>query len=131
MAAKKFFNNLKKLKSQYLVIITQNNKNIGVWLHRFYHWLLGKNWNHGKIRNMSYKKVINVIKKDQDLRIKEVMAFDTPWFILDVYETGRIIKKILPTNLAHVKMKLSRFESWSFKWKKFLAHHFLILIKRV
>lgn len=127
---KEFFKELKKIKAKYFVVITQNNKNPGVWLHRLYHWFLGKDWNHGKIRNMSYRKVINLVQNDPVLKVREVIAFDLPWFILDVYETSRIIKKFLPTSLLKEKLKLSCFESWPFSLKKFLAHHFLILIER-
>jgi len=127
---KDFLNDLNKLNASYLAIITQNNINPGVWLHRFYHWLLGRNWNHGKIRNMSYKKVINLVKGYSNFEVKEVMAFDVPWFILDVYETGSLIKKVLPSHLSNVQPKESRFEAWPFNLKRFLAHHFLVLIKR-
>lgn len=127
----KFLEDLKKLNSKYLVIITQNNKNIGVWFHRLYHWLLGKNWNHGKISKMSYQKVVGLTKKDSELKIKEILAFDIPWFILDVYETGKFIRKILPRGFVDPEIKLSPLESWSFDLKKFLAHHFLIFIERI
>lgn len=127
---KEFLNKLKKLNASHIAIITQNNKNIGVWLHYLYHLILGRIWNHGKIQNMSYKKVINLVKRDSEYEIKEVLAFDVPWFILDVYETGRLIKKILPESINSDKLKLSRFEDLSFNLKRFLSHHFLILIKR-
>jgi len=127
---KDFLNDLNKLNASYFAIITQNNKNLGVWLHRFYHWLLGRNWNHGKIRNMSFKKVINSVKDHSDLKIQEVIAFDVPWFILDVYETGQLIKRFLPPGLSSATIKPSIFESRPFSLKKFLAHHFLVLIKR-
>lgn len=127
---REFLNELKKFNASHIAIITQNNKNIGVWLHYLYHLILGRIWNHGKIQNMSYKKVINLVRSDSEYEIKEVLAFDAPWFILDVYETGRLIKKILPKSVNNVELKPSRFENSPFNLKRFLSHHFLILIKR-
>lgn len=127
---KEFLNELVRINANFFIIITQNNKNIGVWFHRFYHLLLGHDWNHGRIKNMSYKKVVNLVKGYSELEIKEILAFDAPWFILDVYETGRHIKKFLPRGLTNTQLKLSCFETWPFGLKKFLSHHFLILIER-
>lgn len=127
---KDFFDDLLKVKANFYAIITQNNKNIGVWLHRFYHLFSGRNWNHGKIKNMSYQKVVNLVRRHPALEVREILAFDIPWFILDVYETGQLIKKFLPRGLANTHLKLSRFETWPFSLKRFLSHHFLILLER-
>ena len=119
-----------RLSNKYLILITQNKRNPGVIGHFFFHLLIGRKWDHGDLNKMSYKSVLKILKKFENLRIIQISAFDVPWFILDVYECGKIFR-----NLPFLKNKLkglqeSRFEKWPLFVKMWLAHHHFLLIEK-
>ena len=121
-----------ELSHKYIFIITGNRRNLGVILHRIFHLLTLKKWDHGQILKMDYKKVKKEVKKNKNLKILEKGAFDIPWFILDVYECGRFLRKFVPkTQSEKITIKPSCFENLPFFLKKYLAHHFYLLVEKI
>jgi hypothetical protein len=62
-------------------------------------------------------------------------AFDAPWFILDVYEAGSLLLRLVPKSLLGGKIKQNEikpsfFENLSFGTKKWLSHHVYVLIEK-
>jgi len=86
-------NEMLSLTKRYLLIIMQNRRNPGIPLHWVYHMLLGKKWDHGRFSLMTPKPLIRILSKFG--KIIRVGYFDVPWFILDVYESGVILRKIM------------------------------------
>jgi len=119
-----------KRSNKYLFIITGNKMNLGVCLHRLWHFLIFKKWDHGLIRNMDYKKVKKELDKFENLKLIKKNAFDIPWFILDVYEAGKILKFFVPRKRGAKKIKPTVFERYPFFIKKFMSHHFYILAEK-
>lgn len=118
------------LSNKYLLLVVQNKTNPGVFLHKIFHLLVRRKWDHGFLRKMSAKPVSQACRAKK-LKILKVGAFDVPWFILDVYESGKLLRKFLPGLFTkQKKMKKSRFEQWPFWIKKWLAHHFYILAEK-
>jgi hypothetical protein len=117
--------------NKYLFIITGNKRNLGVLLHRFWHLLIFKKWNHGQIKKMDFKELEYELKKFNNIKIKKIGVFDIPWFILDVYECGKILKFFDPHKKEVKEIKPTIFEKCPFFIKKFLAHHFYILAEKI
>jgi hypothetical protein len=54
--------------------------------------------------------------------------FDAPWFILDVYETGQILKRLTFSKFSgNNDLRESRFEGLPNNMKSWLSHHFYVL----
>jgi hypothetical protein len=53
-------NNMLLLARKYLLIISQNNRNVGVHLHRVYHVVKKRKWNHGFISLMRARASVSV-----------------------------------------------------------------------
>ena len=126
---RRLVNEMFAFSKKYVFIVTQNNRNIGVLIHRLYHWLVGRKWNHGYIKSMS---LINVLKAAQThgKSIKKGF-FDIPWFILDIYESGALLRKLVPKRLVNPKnLRESRFETLPDFIKSWLAHHSYVLYER-
>lgn len=127
--SKKFIQEMSD-KSKYILIITQNNKNLGVLIHRFWHILLKRNWDHGIISKSSSGNVKKYIK---DYKIVESGAFDCPWFYFDIYETFSDIKRLLKKDDQKEQeyiIKRSFFEKLPLPIKMIICHHnYLIFIK--
>jgi hypothetical protein len=122
-------------KSQrYVLIVSQNKRNLGVALHYLYHFLLRRKWDHGHIKYMTttvFEK--KLAKKNVSILLRG--AFDAPWFILDVYEAGSTLLKLVPKSLLKGKIKQteikpSKFENLPFWIKKWLSHHVYVLIEK-
>lgn len=115
---------------KYVMIIIQNNKNLGVILHWIYHMILRREWDHGKISKMSPRKLRRAIAK-KGLLICEDGFHDVPWFIIDVYEFGNFLKKLVPSSLVQQKdIKPSRLERLPRIIKSFFAHHYHVLAEK-
>ena len=119
-----------ELSGKYLLIVTGNRRNLGVALHRLFHFFAYKKWDHGRFFKMDYKKVKKEAKKTGNLKIIKKGAFDIPWFILDVYECGCFLKKLVPGKKENITLKPSFFEKMPFFLKKYLAHHFYLLLEK-
>lgn len=121
---------MSQISNKYLFVITQNKRNPGVILHFFYHFLIGRKWDHGNLNRMSYKSVLKVIRKFENLKAIQIGAFDIPWFVLDVYESGKIFRNLPFFKDKLKQLKESRFEKWPLFLKMWLAHHHFLLIKK-
>jgi len=124
-----FFSDLEAFYPKHVLIVTQNKLNPGTLLHYLYHKVLGKAWDHGLLGRMT----INPIKeysKTKRYEILEVGKFDAPWFILDVYESGSFLKKLVPKS-SHSKasLKSSMFERSPKIIKSWASHHNYILLR--
>ncbi len=122
-------------KSQrYVLIVTQNKRNLGVPLHFVYHALTRRKWDHGRIKYMT----TGIIEKHlvgKNVSIIQRGAFDVPWFILDVYEAGSLLLKLVPKSLLRGKIKQteikpSLFENFPLWIKKWLSHHVYLVIEK-
>ncbi len=124
-----FFSDLEALNPKHVLIVTQNKLNPGTLLHYLYHKVLGKAWDHGYLGRMT----INPIKeysKTKRYEILEIGKFDAPWFILDVYESGRFLKKLVPkSNRSTASFKSSMFEHSPKIIKNWASHHNYILLR--
>ena len=125
-----FIDDLADKTNRYLLMAIQNNRNPGLTLHWFYHKIIGKEWDHGKIGKMSPKKLRKAVTKN-NFTILEDDFHDLPWFILDVYECGHFLKKLVPRSLLNEQdVKPSKFEGWPRIIKSFLAHHYQVLAEK-
>jgi hypothetical protein len=126
----KLVKDMLSLSSSYIFIVTQNNKNLGVHLHLLYHFLNRKKWDHGAIKLMSCSVVMKPLIKF-GVEILSYGWFDVPWFILDVYEMGQIIKRVTFSNFVDTSdLRESRFEGLPNGIKSWLSHHFYVLAKK-
>ncbi|MGZ6281012.1 MAG: hypothetical protein ACXWPP_20445, partial [Ktedonobacteraceae bacterium] len=118
------------LTRRYVLIVSQNRRNIGVPLHRIYHVLKRREWDHGLISMMSPKPVCKLLTPYGN--IVEVNYFDAPWFVLDVYEAGSVLRKMLPQSFAGemLSLKKSMFEEMPTSVKAWLAHHGYVLFEK-
>jgi len=115
---------------RYIMITIQNNKNFGIILHWIYHKIARKEWDHGKIGKMSPKKLRKAITK-RNFTLLEDGFHDLPWFILDVYECGDFLKKLVPASLLDKQeIRPSKLEGWPRMIKSFLAHHYQVLAEK-
>jgi hypothetical protein len=122
-------------KSQrYVLIVTQNKRNLGVPLHYIYHFFARKKWDHGNFKYMT-TSIVEKKLSGKNVVIIQRGAFDAPWFILDVYEAGSLLLRLVPKSLLGGKIKQngiqpSFFENLSFGTKKWLSHHVYVLIEK-
>lgn len=118
-------------KARYVLIITQNYLNLGVLIHRFWHILWRRKWDHGIIRKSSSGSVKKYIMGNHE--IVENGAFDCPWFYFDIYETFSDIKRLLKkeeNGEQEFEIKESFFEKLPFPIKKVICHHNYLIIKK-
>lgn len=117
------------LSEKFVLIVTQNRRNLGVVIHRLQHMLKRAPWDHRRLSQMSFKAVKSAIG-NTNAEIVETGAFDIPWFVLDVYETGRFLRRITFDAGTDVKsMRKSMFERGP-RWARFwLAHHHYVLLR--
>jgi hypothetical protein len=129
-----FLETLDGFGSRFVLIVTQNWRNPGVPLHRLYHLLSRAPWDHGRISRASDRAVLRAVRRGGfRWRLAERRCFDTPWFVLDVYETGRLLRRLVPERKRRAPssgMAASRFEAFPLPIARFLAHHFLLLFER-
>lgn len=126
----KMIEDMLSLSSSYIFIVTQNNKNLGVHLHLLYHFLNGRKWDHGSIESMSHSAVMKPLTKF-DIEILNYGWFDVPWFILDVFEMGKTIKRLTFSKFVDNRdLRESRFEGLPNNIKSWLSHHFYVLAKK-
>jgi hypothetical protein len=123
-------NEMLSLTRRYLLIIIQNRRNPGIPLHRIYHILAGKKWDHGRFSLMTPKPLIRILSKYG--KIIRVGYFDVPWFILDIYESGVFLRRLIPKSFSGsmLGLKKSRFEELPPRYKRYLAHHAYILFEK-
>lgn len=121
---------MSRTSNKYLFIVTQNIRNPGVILHFPYHLLIRRKWDHGDLKRMSYKAVLKVLRKFKNLKAVKIGAFDIPWFVLDVYESGKLFRNLPLFKSRLMQLKESRFEKWPLPLKMWLAHHHYLLIKK-
>jgi hypothetical protein len=126
--------NILNKSNRYVLIVTQNKRNLGVPLHYLYHVLSGRKWDHGKVKNMALSTVERELN-DSKISIIHRGAFDVPWFILDVYEAGSVLLRLIPKSLLgqstkQTDLKDSKFEKLPYPIKKWLSHHVYILIEK-
>ena len=130
----KIIDNMLNLTKNYILIVTQNKNNLGVQLHRIYHKFKRTMWDHGNINFMSYKAVLNLIKgKAKPL---EIGAFDIPWFILDFYEGGSLLrelvpKKLIPKDMSRIQQSFFERKLSKCKLGYALAHHHYVFAKKL
>jgi|YelNatPaOPRAMG01_1025707.scaffolds.fasta_scaffold117082_1 hypothetical protein len=123
-------NNMLLLARKYLLIISQNNRNVGVHLHRVYHVVKKRKWDHGFIALMSPEPVSRLLKHYGNIIL--VGYFDVPWFILDVYESGGFLRRIVPSFAkgAVLNLRRSKFEELPNFIKAWTAHHAFVLFEK-
>jgi hypothetical protein len=127
-----FFTHIDAFNPQYILIVTQNLRNPGVFIHFAYHKMFAKKWDHGQFVKMSTKSIEKFSKCTKKYEVIEKGLFDAPWFILDVYETGKYLKKLIPETSQSAKhTSKSVFERSSTSFKKWASHHNYILLKRL
>lgn len=126
----RLINQMLNLTRRYVLIVSQNKRNIGVPLHRIYHVLKRREWDHGIMAMMSPKPVCKLLKPYGN--IVEVNYFDVPWFVLDVYETGGFLRRMVPRTFAGemLSLKKSMFEEMPTSVKSWLAHHGYVLFEK-
>ncbi|MGD6851447.1 MAG: hypothetical protein ACQCN6_05225 [Candidatus Bathyarchaeia archaeon] len=125
-----FFSDLEAFNPKHVLIVTQNKLNPGTLLHYIYHKVFGKKWDHGFLGRMTIKPIKEYSKTKKTYEILEVGKFDAPWFILDVYESGRFLKKLVPkSNHSTGNLKSSLFEHSPEIIKKWACHHNYILLR--
>jgi hypothetical protein len=116
--------------NRFVLIVTQNKRNIGVPLHYVYHILSGKKWDHGRLKCMT-TSIVEEFLVNRNVSIVQRGAFDVPWFVLDVYEAGSLLLQFIPRKLLNGnKIKPSLFENLPFPIKKWLSHHVYVLIQK-
>jgi ubiquinone/menaquinone biosynthesis C-methylase UbiE len=115
---------------KYALIVIQNYLNPGVLIHRLFHFLVEKKWDHGQLSKMSGWSAVQIFTKTGNWMLREWGAFDVPWFILDVYETGRYLRKLPLMKNKTSKISESQFENWPLWSKFFLAHHHYLLMEK-
>lgn len=124
-----FIEKAAELSNGLVLVVTQNIRNPGVLIHRVYHALEMRRWDHGKISRMSYNAVKPVIQKE-GFEIIETGAFDAPWFILDVYESGKFLRKLtLDAGTNEKNLRKSVFEECPMWIRSWLAHHHYVLFR--
>jgi hypothetical protein len=132
--AEAFLRTLDAFESRYVMVVTQNWRNPGVPLHRLYHLLAGVPWDHGRLSRASDAAVLRTVRRcGLRWNLVERRCFDTPWFVLDVYETGTFLRKLVPEGARDAPstgMTRSRFEGLPLAVSRYLAHHFLLLFER-
>lgn len=117
-------------KSKYILIITQNYRNLGVLIHRIWHILWRRKWDHGIISKSSSNSVKGYVEDDM---IVESGAFDCPWFYFDIYETFSDIKKLLNKEEQREQefvIKESLFEKLPLPIKSVICHHNYLIVKK-
>jgi hypothetical protein len=125
-----FFKSLENFKPKYILIVTQNWRNPGVMLHFLYHKTFGKKWDHGKLKNMTTKPIEEYSEMSNKYQVLEKGLFDAPWFVLDVYEVGKFLKKLVPkSKQINEEAQKSIFESSPMFIKKWASHHNYVLLK--
>jgi hypothetical protein len=126
----KFFSNLEAHKPKYVLVVTQNRLNPGTLLHYLYHRVLGKRWDHGHLSKMTIKPIKRYLEINETYQILETGTFDAPWFILDVYEAGKYLKRLVPKSQSSPeKIKTSLFEHAPKIIKNWACHHNYILLR--
>jgi hypothetical protein len=125
-----FFMSIEAFNPRHVLIVTQNRLNPGVLIHYFYHRIFGKKWDHGYLKKMTIKPIKEYSKSGQKYEVLEIGLFDAPWFILDVYEVGRYLKKLFPKSKQSADVaKTSLFEHSPKVIKNWASHHNYILLK--
>lgn len=132
--AEAFLRTLDGFGSKWILLVTQNWRNPGVPLHRLYHLLSGRPWDHGRLSRASDAAVLRHVRRaGLPWCLVERRCFDTPWFVLDVYETGTFLRRLVPEKARAAPasgMHASPFERLPRPLSRFLAHHFLLLFAR-
>ena len=126
-----FFKSIEDFNPKYVLIVTQNWRNPGVLLHCLYHKFLGKKWDHGYLVKMTTKPIEEYARGSKKYELLEKGLFDAPWFILDVYEAGRYLKKLVPkSKQSAVHTQKSIFERSPTYFRKWASHHNYVLLKK-
>lgn len=126
-----FTKSMADLTDRYALVITQNYLNPGVLMHWLFHLIFEKKWDHGHLGKMSGWSAKQVFMKTGAWKIKEFGAFDLPWFVLDVYETGQYFRDLPILKSKITKIKESRLEKWP-KWIKiFISHHHFLFLEKI
>ena len=113
------------------MIVTQNWRNPGVLLHFIYHKIFGKKWGHGNLIKMTTKPIEEYARIGKKYELLEKGLFDAPWFILDVYETGSYLKKLMPKSKQSAPYtQKSVFERSAAYFRKWASHHNYVLLRR-
>ena len=127
-----FFKSLEDFKPKYILIVTQNWRNPGVFLHFLYHKVFGKKWDHGKLKKMSIKPIEQYSEYSKKYLVLEKGFFDAPWFILDIYEVGKYLKALAPKSMqSNEQSQKSLFESSPAYIKQWASHHNWVLLKTI
>lgn len=128
--SQKFIQNMLDKSNKYVLIITQNYRNLGIHIHRIWHILWRRKWDHGIIGKSSSG---NIRKYVDSANIVESGSFDCPWFYFDIYETLSDIKGLLKKEekkeCEFIIMK-SLFEKLPDSIKYFVCHHNYLIIKK-
>lgn len=126
----RFAGEMADLTDKYALVITQNYLNLGVLIHWLWHLVSRKKWDHGQLKRMSGLSVKRTFGETGVWEVREFGAFDIPWFILDVYETGKYIRNLPFLKSKIKKIRESRFENWPKGLKFFLAHHHYLFLEK-
>ncbi len=118
-------------KSRYVLIITQNYLNLGVLIHRIWHILWRRKWDHGIISKSSSGSVKKYVKNNHE--IVESGSFDCPWFYFDIYETFSDVKRLLKEEEQKEQefvITKSLFEKLPLPAKRIICHHNYLIIEK-
>lgn len=118
-------------KSTYALIITQNYLNLGVLIHRFWHILWRRKWDHGIISKSSSNSVKKYVKDNYE--VVERGAFDCPWFYFDIYETFSDLKRLLKKEEQKEQefiITISLFEKLPLPVKSIICHHNYLIFRK-
>ncbi len=125
-----FFKSLEDFKPKYILIVTQNWRNPGVFLHFLYHKIFGKKWDHGTLKSMTIKPIEEYSEASKKYQVLEKGLFDAPWFVLDVYEVGKFLKALVPkSKQSNERTQKSLFEGSPEFIKRWVSHHNYVLLK--
>jgi len=126
----KLLTEMTKLTSKYVLLIGQNIFNLGVPLHKVYHTLRRSAWDHGIFGRMRLGYAMELAHA-QGLIILEHGYFDAPIFVLDLYETGSLLRGHFTkrTRLGDTLLKESPFERLPRLFKSLLSHHWYLLCR--
>lgn len=128
--SEKFLKRIGTQSKKYILIVTQNYLNPGVLLHCLYHLIVRRKWDHGDFIKMSGFMVLKTARNINGLHLVEIGAFDIPWFILDVYETGAYFRHIPIFKNKINNINKSVFENWPLFFRLIFAHHHFLLYRK-
>lgn len=73
----RYLQEMQRISSKYVLLVTCNNFQPGYPWHRFLHWMFGFPWTHGKVQ-YNHITTVKKLSKTSGLNVIEYGAIDTP-----------------------------------------------------